>query len=79
MILDKAKHYYALKGFDSFFWQCFALFNITEQTALVQADVYVKLVSWGSLYISYTLVTIHISHQEKDWMGLENDQFYCIT
>ena len=30
------------------------VFNITEQTVLVQA-VYVKRVSWGPLYVSYTL------------------------
>ena len=30
------------------------VFNITEQTALIQS-VYVKQISWGSLYLSATL------------------------
>ena len=42
-----------------FFGNVLPVFNITEQTVLVQA-VYVKWVSWGSLYISYTLDKTHL-------------------
>ena len=40
--------------FREFFGNVLPVFNITEKTVLVQA-IYVKRVSWGSLYVSYTL------------------------
>ena len=43
-----------------FFDNVLPVFNITVQTVLGQA-VYVKQVSWGSLYVSYTL-DILVSH-----------------
>ena len=40
-----------------FFGNELSVFNITEQTVLVQA-IYMERVSWRSLYASYTLVSI---------------------
>ena len=55
MILDVGKILLCFKRFQEFFGQCFALFDITEQTVFIQG-VYVKWVSWGALDVSPTLV-----------------------
>ena len=44
-----------MRGFESFLGNVLPVFDITEQTDLVQA-VYLKRISWGSLYVSYNLV-----------------------
>ena len=52
--LNTGKTLLCFERFWEFFGNVLPVFNITEQTVLVQA-IYVKRVSWGSLYVSYTL------------------------
>ena len=54
MILNKGKLLLCFERLQESFGNVLPVFDTTEQTVLVQA-VYVKWVSWESLYVFYTL------------------------
>ena len=60
----QAKHCSALRSLESFFGNVLPMFNTDEHTVLVQA-IYVKWVSWGSLYICYTSDKTHLETKNE--------------
>ena len=64
VILNKGKLLLWFERLQEFFGNVLPVFDTTEQTVLVQA-VYVKWVSWGSLYISYTLDKTHLETKNE--------------